>query len=58
MDILDENVIGNVIILHTVLQEVKNRSLPMYKRLRSIIENPSRHFYVFANDHHKYDISI
>ncbi|KAF2906133.1 hypothetical protein ILUMI_00049 [Ignelater luminosus] len=53
MDILDENVIGNVIILHTVLQEVKNRSLPMYKRLRSVIENPSRHFYVFANDHHK-----
>ncbi|CAG9826475.1 unnamed protein product [Diabrotica balteata] len=53
MDILDEPTLGNVIILHTVLREVKHRSLPTYKRLHSIIENPSRHFYVFTNDHHK-----
>lgn len=54
MDILDEDIIGNVIILNTVLQEVKHRSMPIYKRLLSVIENPSRHFYVFANDYHKY----
>lgn len=53
MDVLEEPVLGNVIILHTVLKEVKHRSLPTYKRLNSIIENPSRHFYVFTNDHHK-----
>lgn len=53
MDVLEENVIGNVIILHTVLKEVKHRSLPMYKRLMSIIDNKTRHFYIFINDHHK-----
>lgn len=53
MDILEEDVLGNVIILHTVLNEVKHRSLPMFKRLYSIIDNPSRNFFVFANDHHK-----
>ncbi|RZC38435.1 exosome complex exonuclease RRP44, partial [Asbolus verrucosus] len=53
MDILEESVIGNVIILHTVLNEVKHRSLPIYKRLCTVIENPNRHFYVFVNDHHK-----
>ncbi|XP_017777502.1 PREDICTED: exosome complex exonuclease RRP44 [Nicrophorus vespilloides] len=53
IDILEEDVFGNVIILHTVLKEVKHRSLPVYKRLMSIIENPTRHFYIFTNDHHK-----
>lgn len=53
MDVLDENVIGNVIILHTVLKEVKHRSLPIYKRLISVVENHTRHFYIFTNDHHK-----
>lgn len=42
-----------MIILHTVLKEVKHRSLPVYKKLNSILENPSRYFYVFINDHHK-----
>ncbi|KAJ8979654.1 hypothetical protein NQ317_006365 [Molorchus minor] len=53
MDILEESALGNVIILHTVLKEVKHRSLPIYKRLYSIIDNPSRYFFVFTNDHHK-----
>lgn len=53
MDVIEETVFGNVIILHTVLNEVKHRSLPIFKRLVNIIENPSRHFYVFTNDHHK-----
>ncbi|CAH0546129.1 unnamed protein product [Brassicogethes aeneus] len=53
MDVLEEPIIGNCIILHTVLKEVKHRSLPIYKRLMSIVDNPSRHFYIFTNDHHK-----
>ncbi|XP_076263705.1 exosome complex exonuclease RRP44-like protein Dis3 [Rhynchophorus ferrugineus] len=53
IDVLEEPYICNVIILYTVLKEVKNRSLPIYKQLSAIIENPSRHFYVFINDHHK-----
>ncbi|XP_030756303.1 exosome complex exonuclease RRP44 [Sitophilus oryzae] len=53
IDVLEEPFICNVIILYTVLKEVKHRSLPIYKQLNAIIENPSRHFYVFINDHHK-----
>lgn len=53
MDILEEDAIGNVIILHTVLKEVKHRNLPTYKRLMSVIENPTRHFFIFTNDHHQ-----
>ena len=43
----------NVIILQTVLEEVRHRSSPIYKRLKDIIHDPSRHFYVFINEHHK-----
>lgn len=53
MDVLEEPILTNVIIFHTVLKEVKHRSLPIYKRLHSVIENPTRHFYIFTNDHHK-----
>ncbi|KAI4469625.1 ribonuclease [Holotrichia oblita] len=53
IDVLEENLIGNVIILNTVLKEVKHRNMPIYKRLISIIENPSRHFYIFINDYNK-----
>ncbi|GLV32990.1 Dis3 [Carabus blaptoides fortunei] len=53
IDVLEEDDIKNVIILQTVLQEVAHRSLPTYKRLNSIIENPTRQFYIFANEHHK-----
>nr|XP_022901619.1 exosome complex exonuclease RRP44-like [Onthophagus taurus] len=53
IDVLEEDVIGNVIILNTVLNEVKHRNLPTYRRLMSIIDNSKRHFYVFINDFNK-----
>merc|ERR1711899_235862 len=43
----------NVIVLQTVLEEVRHRSSPIYKRLRDIISDPTRRFYVFINEHHK-----
>ena len=43
----------NVIVLQTVLEEVRHRSSPIYKRLRDIIGDPNRNFYVFINEHHK-----
>lgn len=45
--------LGDVIILQTVLEEVRHRSSPIYKRLKDIIVDQSRHFYVFINEHHK-----
>ena len=54
IDILEEDVICNVIIVQTVLEEVKHKSSVVYKRLKNIITNPQRKFYVFVNEHHKY----
>ncbi|XKL62471.1 hypothetical protein PGB90_002304 [Kerria lacca] len=53
IDVLEEDVLINVIILQTVLEEVKHRSTSIYKRLNDIINNPNRKFYVFVNEHHK-----
>jgi len=53
IDMLESEGINNVIILHTVLDEVRHRSSPIYKRLKDIIANPARHFYVFVNEHRK-----
>lgn len=53
IDILEESIIRNVIILQTVLEEVKHRSSTVYKKLKDIISNTQRRFYVFVNEHHK-----
>jgi exosome complex exonuclease DIS3/RRP44 len=51
--VLEEDALCNVIVLQTVLEEVKHRSSSVYKRLKDIIGNPNRKFYVFVNEHHK-----
>ncbi|XP_038149801.1 exosome complex exonuclease RRP44 [Cyprinodon tularosa] len=53
IDVLEDPVICNVIILQTVLQEVRHRSAPVYKRLKDIIHEQGRHFYTFTNEHHR-----
>lgn len=54
IDIMEEDVLTNVIILQTVLEEVKHRSSSVYKKLKDIITNTHRKFYIFVNEHHKY----
>ncbi|XP_017760739.1 PREDICTED: exosome complex exonuclease RRP44 [Eufriesea mexicana] len=53
IDILEEDVIRNAIIVQTVLEEVKHKSSNVYKRLKTIISNTQRKFYIFVNEHHK-----
>lgn len=53
MDVLEDAVIQNVVILQTVLDEVRHRSSPGYKRLKSMLANPSKHFYTFCNEFNK-----
>lgn len=53
IDILSENVFYNVIILQTVLEEVRHKSPTVYKRLKEIIADVKRKFYIFVNEHHK-----
>jgi exosome complex exonuclease DIS3/RRP44 len=40
----------DVVILQTVLEELRNRSLPLYNRLIALIRSGDRRYYVFFND--------
>ncbi|XP_012277145.1 exosome complex exonuclease RRP44 [Orussus abietinus] len=51
--ILEENVLCNVIILYTVFDEVQHRSSNVHKKLKDLMSDPGRRFYVFVNEHHK-----
>ncbi|KAG0042097.1 exosome catalytic subunit dis3 [Gryganskiella cystojenkinii] len=53
IDVMEKPQITNVIVLQTVLEEVKHLSLPIYKRVRDMISNKEKHFYVFSNEHHR-----
>lgn len=53
IDVFEEDVLKNLIILHTVLNEVKHRSSAVYKKLRNISDDESRNIYTFVNEHHK-----
>ncbi|GFY68000.1 exosome complex exonuclease RRP44 [Trichonephila inaurata madagascariensis] len=54
IDVLGETAFKNVIILQTVLEELRHRHSPAYNRLREIISNADRHFYTFTNEHHRH----
>ena len=53
MDLLEHKSVTNVIVLRTVLDQVKERSLPLYHRLRAACAEPDKHFYVFSNEYHR-----
>ena len=42
--------ITSVIVLQTVLDEVRARSLPLFNRLQALIREPERNFWVYWND--------
>lgn len=51
MDIIEhETAFYDVIVLQTVLEEVRNRSLPLYNRLRALTKSDEKRFYVFHNE--------
>ncbi|XP_059056639.1 exosome complex exonuclease RRP44 [Achroia grisella] len=53
IDVLEENALTNVIILQTVLEEVKHQNTAIFQRLLEVIGNKRRKFYSFVNEHHK-----
>ncbi|KAI1313414.1 exosome catalytic subunit dis3 [Mortierella claussenii] len=53
IDVMERPQITNVIVLQTVLEEVKHLSLPIHKRVRDMISNKEKRFYVFSNEHHR-----
>ena len=52
MDVLENPVFTNVVVLQTVVNEVRNRSLPLFNRLRALMNDPDRKFWQFFNDFH------
>ena len=51
MDVIEhDSAFYDVIVLQTVLEEVRNRSLPLYNRLRSLTRSDEKRFYVFHNE--------
>ncbi|KAF4547873.1 RNB domain-containing protein 2 [Elsinoe fawcettii] len=51
MDLFEsETAFKDVIVLQTVLEEVKNRSLPLYHRLISLTKNEDKRYYIFFNE--------
>lgn len=51
MDLLEQkSAFYDVIILQTALEELRNRSLPLYNRLINLTKSEEKHFYVFFND--------
>lgn len=40
----------DIIVLQTVLEELKNRSLPLYNRLLGLVKSADKRFYLFFNE--------
>jgi len=53
IDLLERPALTDVIVLQTVLDEVRHNKLSVYKRLRSIIADEQRRFHVFCNEFHR-----
>src|SRR5579871_6653152 len=50
MDILETSSFTGIILLQTVLDELRNRSLPLYNRLRTMSKQDQKGLYIFHND--------
>ncbi|KAJ3689747.1 hypothetical protein LUZ61_018911 [Rhynchospora tenuis] len=53
IDLLENPAIDNVVVLLVVLEEVKNKNLAVYNRLKALCSNPMRNYFVFSNEYHK-----
>ena len=45
--------VTNVVVMQTVLDELKADNKAIQARVRALVDNKKRHFYVFSNEHHK-----
>ena len=52
LDLLEHPAMKNVVLLQSVLEEVRTRSLPTFQRLKALLETPDKFFYCFSNEHH------
>jgi exosome complex exonuclease DIS3/RRP44 len=50
MDLLETPSFTGIVLLQTVLDELRNRSLPLYNRLRAMTKTDRKGMYIFHND--------
>ncbi|KAJ6635843.1 Exosome complex exonuclease RRP44 [Pseudolycoriella hygida] len=53
IDVFEEDVLTDIVVLYTVLDEVKHKSSSVYKKFREVIADKSRNIYIFVNEHHR-----
>ncbi|WOL07345.1 exosome complex exonuclease [Canna indica] len=53
IDLLENPAIDDVVVLSVVLEEVRNKNLSVFNRLKALCTNSLRKFFVFSNEHHK-----
>ena len=53
IDLLERPALLDVIVLQTVLEEVRHNKISVHKRLRALIADERRRFHVFSNDFHR-----
>ena len=52
MDLLESNLFSPpILLLQTVIDEVRHRSLPLYNRLKALIESEDKNIFVFYNEY-------
>jgi len=49
-DVLETQSFTGIILLQTVLDELRNRSLPLYNRMRTMAKGQNKRLYIFHND--------
>jgi exosome complex exonuclease DIS3/RRP44 len=53
LDVIAHKAITNLVVCSTVLEEVRNRSRNAYERLRELIKQKEKRFFVFSNEFHR-----
>ncbi|KAJ3122329.1 exosome catalytic subunit dis3 [Physocladia obscura] len=50
IDLMEHKAFTNVIVLQTVLEELRHRSDSVYERVRALVKDSDKAFYVFSNE--------
>ncbi|XP_073001204.1 exosome complex exonuclease RRP44 homolog A [Typha latifolia] len=53
IDLLENPAIDDVVVFSVVLEEVRNKNLSVYNRIKTLCTNSARKFFVFSNEHHR-----
>jgi exosome complex exonuclease DIS3/RRP44 len=52
MDLIESNLFNApIIVLQTVLEEVRHRSLPLHNRLKALLRTDDKRIFVFYNEY-------